>query len=67
MFLAIVTEEGVSREKRTCPKVSWKFYDPPGYVRKLVLNSSVSIFLVYLSCVERAAACIRALKYSMLD
>ena len=42
-----------------CPKVSWKFNDSPGYVRELVLNSSVSIFSVYLFCVERAVACDR--------
>ena len=42
-------------EKWTGPKKS--FNDPPGFVRGLVLESSGSVFSVYLSCVERAAAC----------
>ena len=39
------------------PKVCWKFIDTPQYDRGLELKSSVSVFSVYLSCVERAVAC----------
>ena len=44
-------------EKLDGQKVCWKFNDLPGYVKGLELKSSLCVFLVYLSYVERAAAC----------
>ena len=51
----------MSCEKWDDPKVSWKLNDQPGYVIGFVLKSSASVFLVYLSCVEQAAACIKCI------
>ena len=46
-------------EKWTGSKVRWKFNDPLGLVRGMELKSSVGVFSMYLSCVERAVACIQ--------
>ena len=48
MLLKIVTEEGMSREKWTCPKVYYKFIDPPGYDAHYALKSSLSMFSTYV-------------------
>ena len=52
-------------EKWGGPKVSWKLNDPPGYVIGLVLKSSESVFSVYLSCVERAVACVECMHLNL--
>ena len=37
----------------------WKFIDPLEYVKVLALKSSVNVFSLYVSCVERHVACVQ--------